>query len=449
MECNFSLERLIVPARIIDEEPEFDTDVEFKEMEEDDFLKKIMVKFSKGYKTRTILAMSCSSFGMLCLVIPITIKKCGIFSGAMIYFFVYFCNLFTLYLLLKVILKTNKSSYRQVVYIYKGKTYGKIFDIVKIIYSFLQLSLHQMFHYQIIVNLLKDFELTNKGMHPSYAIGIIGLPMIVHLPLTRLKFTRFNYVNFLSTILTFMFFVVIGIYLPYIDFSKKKKQVMLFGPNYKFYLFSYSIITTVFGSHFTLFDHLSQFILKTTKRSTSVLIWSQTLKCISIFLLMYLGFFVNSDPSDPYFSIIILNGKTNLFVFFKLLVLGLFFFLVPLHLKCCTQSFEDLFTEPKQKIQFNSLIIEVLGAFLFLILGAIFMYYAKNPIVIVSFIGGVCSSVLFYIFPVLCYSNAFMDRGWKYYSGYIIMGIHFFIGIFLAIVMIIEFPNIQDVMKLV
>ena len=78
MSIDESSDANLIPTTIIDEEAEFKTNIEFTEIMDGDCLTRILKKFTKGYKTQTIISMISSSLTLITFSLPYTIETSGI-----------------------------------------------------------------------------------------------------------------------------------------------------------------------------------------------------------------------------------------------------------------------------------------------------------------------------------------------------------------------------------
>ena len=75
----------LIPTTIIDEEPELTTDVDLTQINNKSYLPKLCIKFSKGYKSYTIIQLSTSTLTLVALTLPYILHTCGMILGAVIF----------------------------------------------------------------------------------------------------------------------------------------------------------------------------------------------------------------------------------------------------------------------------------------------------------------------------------------------------------------------------
>lgn len=415
----------LLPSTIIDEEPELKTNVEFTEIVDGDCLTKLMKKFTKGYKTQTIIAMSCSTFGLVSLMLPLSLKLCGLVPTILIYIVTYACSLFTMLMLLEIILKTNALNYHQLTYSYIGRKWAMVYDIFNLLYQFFVLVLYQLFSHKIIKNLIIKFWDVKLEENYLADFFISGIPLLLYLPITQM--TRFLKVTSLSIIVSAVL-VVYLIMMIICLFLKKYSggPLNIFEGNAIHYLYGYGLFTAVFGSHSNLFDNLSQFMLKTAKRATSVVLWSQVIQFVFFIFFIFLGFFLNPEKND--YSLIILNINFIPIIIVKILIVLLLTFLIPLQVNLVKDGLKN-FTIKSSPVQKPfPVVIDLLIGLILLLIGGIILYFVNEPLKYIAIIGGICCSVICYFFPVYGYLVIFKEKTYKHYIGYIIIIFNVFLG---------------------
>ena len=101
----------LIPTTIIDEEPELTTDVDLTQVNSKSCLSKLCIKFSKGYKSYTIIQLSTSTLTIIALTLPYILHTCGMVEGAIIFTIIGVISFYTMTLMLELIMKTNAISY--------------------------------------------------------------------------------------------------------------------------------------------------------------------------------------------------------------------------------------------------------------------------------------------------------------------------------------------------
>lgn len=75
------------------------------------YISKLCIKFSKGYKSYTIIQLSTSTLTLVALTLPYILHTCGMVLGAVIFTIVSVVSFYTMTLMLEMIMKTNAISY--------------------------------------------------------------------------------------------------------------------------------------------------------------------------------------------------------------------------------------------------------------------------------------------------------------------------------------------------
>ena len=90
----------LVPTTVIDEEPELTTDVDVTQLNNKNYFSSLCIKFSKGYKSYTILQLSSLSINIFSLSLPIILMYLGVVEGLLVYVFISLLSFYTMTLIL-------------------------------------------------------------------------------------------------------------------------------------------------------------------------------------------------------------------------------------------------------------------------------------------------------------------------------------------------------------
>lgn len=424
------------PSFVIDEEPELETDIEISDISESDWVETISRKFAKGYTNRTIITLTCTSFNMLMLLLPYSVKICGVLPTTIILTFVWVSSLLTLLALLKVVLKTNKLTYRELVFQYLGKVQIFLFEIFNILYHFFKIPVYQIIHYEImlfLINFIRKEEIPLRWWEKALTIFLPNILYLFMINFKKICDSSFVYKLGAGTII--IFFLVILIKLPFVNFENDKVEKFNLNKASKSFLYCYGVLSNIFCSHFMLFDSMSQFILRTSKRSTSVLLWSQNIRSFCVVLFMVIGFFTSVRVKS--YSMLILDGTNIVFILVKILLLIVVTILIPSKLSI---TIEGIYTFNKAPTGTKNIpqLFRLLAGFFLLIFSDVLVFFITQPIFFFCFLGGICSSVLFYYLPIEIYSAVIIERGVFYYSIFVTYVLNVLIGIILFISAIVN-----------
>lgn len=404
------------PFLVIDEEPELKTDIEFNDYETKDFCVKILVRLMQGNKIRTIIALSFSFLNIIVIYIPEVFSICGFFPVFGLFCFVFLGSLVQGYILVKIILKTNVLKYSRLIHIHLGKKMGIFADISVIIHHIFKTIL---FQYLLFGTLLNTFILFfNPEKIDTTVISIIGSNAVVLL-LAKIKNSFLP--QTLGRTIIIIGMAVIFLFISF-NFNCQASKEMLFycyEKDFIYYFYCFGIINCIFSSHFELFDYLSLFSFRTSKRTTSVFMWSKfgqfTLAAsILIFSFLFAGRFSNL------FSILLIFNNT----FGKIIKAILFLILIILNcseISSVTESILNILPECKKLKFLQELSIQIAT----LMICDFFIYLRMNTISIIGILGGILSFLNFYFFPTKLYSRIFQERDWKFYLSHILSYINF------------------------
>ena len=126
----------LIPTTIIDEEPELTTDVDLTQVNSKSCLSKLCIKFSKGYKSYTIIQLSTSTLTIIALTLPYILYTCGMVEGAIIFTIIGVISFYTMTLMLELIMKTNAISYYHFLNYNIGKGVSYFYQGANMTYSF-------------------------------------------------------------------------------------------------------------------------------------------------------------------------------------------------------------------------------------------------------------------------------------------------------------------------
>lgn len=432
------------PISIIDEEPELETDVEFNEMINKDCPTRMITKFSKGYTTRTIITMACSSIECLTLILPKSCLLCGIGFASTAYFVSFIFSLYSLIILKKVILRNNQSSYKELVYKRLGKKMGNFFDVFELTYNFMCFGLYHFIHYRIISNLILGlnfhFHFKEEIVFSTVPrLIIVSSQSLVYLLLSNfkklIKYSLFNLIIACSLII--FFFTMTFEFI----FKREKADITItfFINNYPNYPYSYGLFVALFGTHYNLFESLSRFMLRTSKRSSFVLMWSQIIQSLSFFIFMIMGFLISLVDTD--YKMLNMGGSGIFSLFLKVIIIFSLFFSVTVKLNKLIKTFYSLGSDKTVEDENIPFHIQLMIALAFLLLNEVIINFIRSPIFYISFIGGICSVFLFYYYPLKLYSVCFEERNSLYYIGHLAMIPNFCLSFFVSIYCIFDIRN--------
>lgn len=317
----------LIPTTVIDEEAEFKTNIEFSEIIDGDCLTRILKKFTKGYKTQTIISMISSSLTLITFSLPYTIASSGILVSFGLSVIIFFFTFFTVYILLEVMLKTNAINYHQLIYANLGQKMCIFYEIFNFLYLFSLIIIQQIFSYLLIDNIFR----VGFGVYINETVAkylILLIPMIIQIPLSLL--TKFNQLSLFTMICAgiIIIYIFVSFFCLMFNLSDRKTELPLCPVNMNVF-YTYAIFTILFGSHNYLFSIFNQFMLKTKKRSTDVILYSHLIEILIFLIMAVIGYFYSTN-SASLANIIILKTRSIPILVIQILLVISIQFLIPI-----------------------------------------------------------------------------------------------------------------------
>ena len=408
----------LIPTTVIDEETEFKTNIEFTEIMDGDCLTRILKKFTKGYKTQTILSMLSSSLTLISLSLPFTIQSSGLFLSLGLCVVIFLFTFFSMYILLEVILKTNATNYHQLIYAFIGKKIAFVYDIINFIYLFSILVIHLIFNFLIISNILLEFGVENTNSFVA-KLFILLIPFIIQIPLSLLK--KFNQMRLFTMICAGMIIIyyVITLILLFVNFGERQKEIEFAANNFN-WLYANAIFSILFGTHSYIFSIFGQFILKTKKRSTDVIIISHSIEIVLFIIFSFIGYFYSTHSQNLLASIIQKERSIPILIVQIIFVL-LIQFLIPIQMTQIKEGIRNTLANAALANQPLSLPTEIIITVIVLLLGNICVYLTQEIKLFIGISGGICSGIICFVLPYFAYCKVFEEANYKHYIGFIVM----------------------------
>lgn len=422
MSINESSDANLIPTTIIDEEAEFKTNIEFTEIMDGDCLTRILKKFTKGYKTQTIISMISSSLTLITFSLPYTIETSGILVSFGLCLIIFFFTFFTMYILLEVILKTNAVNYHQLIYAHVGQKMCIVYEIFNFVYLFSLIIIQQIFSYLLIYNILKvGFGIYMDKTVEKYLILLI--PMVIQIPLSLLK--KFNQLSLFTMICAgiIIVYIFVSFFCLMFNLSERKKELPLYPVNMNVF-YTYAIFTILFGSHNYLFSIFNQFMLKTKKRSTDVILYSHLIEIMLFLIMTVIGYFYSTN-SDSLSKIIILQARSIPILIVQILLVICIQFLIPISITNIKECIKNTISNAPLTTQPLSLAKDIVITIIVLLLGNVCVFFTQEVKLFIGISGGICSGIICYMIPYFVYCKIFEESNYKHYLGFVIMLFNF------------------------
>ena len=141
---NFSLSESslnLIPESIIDESPEFSTDIEFSNIQDKNCLIQCYLRFLMGNKLPSIFNISSSSISIPFILLPFVIYSSKILFCIIEIIMIGFFSFYTMILLLEQMTKSREQSYYRFIYNNIGKKISYFYEILNFGFKFCILTI--------------------------------------------------------------------------------------------------------------------------------------------------------------------------------------------------------------------------------------------------------------------------------------------------------------------
>lgn len=435
----------LIPTTVIDEEPELTTDVDLTQVKNKGCLSSFCFKFSKGYKTYTILQLTSSSITIVCMTLPYILKTFGAIEGGIIFFVLSLFLFYTMNLMLEVIIKTGSISYYYFLNYNIGKKTSNIYATINFIYLVSLIMILEYFSLCFICDfIMAYFNINQVATISKFVFGLI-LVIGIQFPFSVRPYEVVHLIGQYLTMLSVLFCLVI-IFVQMMIKAKniKKESIVLFEKSNWSMLYSIGIILLIFNSHNNLFENFKGFKINTKKRQNKVIL----IHFIIIFLIFlsfaYIGYFLSLSASS-FNSIILLTSnelatssfaKALLYILKMLLVVSFQFKII------------SLISKIKDEIKFishnqlSTIINIVLSIFIPLISCAISLF-VRNILTIIGIAGGICSCIICFAIPSYAYSVLITGNSIQQIINFVVMVGGIVLGGFITVFSFIDSYKIQ------
>ena len=231
------------------------------------YISKLCIKFSKGYKSYTIIQLSTSTLTLVALTLPYILHTCGMVLGAVIFTIVSVVSFYTMTLMLEMIMKTNAISYYHFINYNISKGLSFFYLGVNCIYSISVIAMMCFISIGGVVDLISKFEI---GFLYRVIIAVIFAVVQFSFSVKPFDFIKLiaQYMTLLAVIFVFLFVLVV----MFIDCKEIKGTAELFK-NGKFdLLYVIGIIFISFNSHNNIIECFKAFNMRTKKRGNKVIL---------------------------------------------------------------------------------------------------------------------------------------------------------------------------------
>ena len=409
---NFSLTESslnLIPDSVIDEAPEFSTDIEFSNIQDKNCICQCYLRFLMGNKLPSIFNISSSSISILFFLLPFVILYNKIIFSFLEIILIGFFSFYTMNLLLEQMSKKKDQSYYKFVYNNVGKTTSYIYEVFNFIYKFSGLIILQHFSILFFKNIIIFKKIINdKDLYSK--IILFGVCLVIQFIFSYEYFTIFlplKYLNSITIIITqfiLLFKLIIQSKSKYtIEWIKKEE----FNNEIWIYI---QILIIIFNNHNDIYLHFNRFYTKTFKRVNILINWSWIIIIVEIMtfmIILYLyteAFNIELVFNNP-IEYLISENKNDVFYYVFLILVIIFSINIQVLI---SESLYKIKEEIKiifhQKIMMTS--TNILITFFFLVLTNLISFIIYK---IKLFIGICCGITCFtaYFFPAFSHLIVF------------------------------------------
>ena len=413
----------LIPTTIIDEEPELTTDVDLTQINSKSYLSKLCIKFSKGYKSYTIIQLSTSTFTLIALTLPYILHTCGIVEGAIIFTIIGVISFYTMTLMLELIMKTNAISYYHFLNYNIGKGVSYFYQGANMTYSFCIIMMMCFLSVELLVDLIQGFNTFEIDFIYRIMIAMIFAVAQFGFALKPFEFIKLiaQYMTLVIVVLSFIFILVVMI----MDCRAINANFDLFEHAGFNILYVIGIIFVSFNSHNNLVECFKVFNMRTKKRGNKVILMHVIFIFLFFLAFSYVGYllFLSSSPMIKFNTIILFIINSHLSSPFANVLL---FILKILFILSCQFEIISIISKRKDEIKFishNQLSVtqNILICLLVPLISNGLALFIRNILTIVGVAGGVCTCIISFVLPCYAYKRLIPGDTLKHLLNYLIM----------------------------
>lgn len=424
----------LIPTTIIDEEPELTTDVDLTQINSKSCLSKLCIKFSKGYKSYTIIQLSTSTLTLISLTLPFILHTCGMIEGAIIFTVVSVISFYTMNLMLEMIMKTSAISYYHFLNYNISKGVSYFYQGTNITYSLCVIIMMCFISIGFVVDLIQGFNTFEIDFIYRIMIALIFAVAQFAFSLKPFEFIKLiaQYMTLIVVILTFLFILVV----MFIDCRAIKGNPELFKKGNFDILYVIGIIFISFNSHNNIIDCFKVFNMRTQKRGSKVILMHFIFIFLFFLTFAYVGYllYLSSSPMITFNTIILFITNLHLTSpFAKVLLIILKILLII----SCQLEIISIISKRKDELKFithNQLTTAkniLICLFVPLISNGISIFM-RNILTIIGIAGGVCTCIISFILPCYSYKKLIIGDTLKQMFNFVIMFGAFVLGLIIT-----------------
>ena len=437
----------LVPTTVIDEEPELTTDVDVTQLNNKNYFSSLCIKFSKGYKSYTILQLSSLSINIFSLSLPIILMYLGVVEGLLVYVFISLLSFYTMTLMLEMIIKTNPISYYFFLYYNISKNVSYFYEVFNFLFLGIKIMIIEFFSITFTIEVFNTY-LTNKmsGILPKVIIAAVFC-ICIQFPLSIKTFDIYQilaqFMTMIVVIITLGFMCVLML----IDVKNiQSKDILIFEEANWGVLYALGLLILLFNSHNNLIISFKSFNMKTKRRSNKV---------IFIYFLITLFFFISfaiighflvlAKHPLQYNTIILLlsqsyqasNISKILYTILKILFIISIQFVISTDIAKIKEEIKLITHTQLTKLK------EVLIAIGVLIVTNAVSIFVKNILTLFSISGGICSCIISFTIPCYAYKKLIIGNSFRQLINYAIMFCSVILGGFITVYGFVDCASIK------
>lgn len=438
----------LIPTTVIDEEPELTTDVDLTQIKNKGCLSSFCIKFSKGYKTYTILQLTSSSITIICMTLPYILKTFGVIEGGIVFFVLSLFLFYTMNLMLELIIKTSSISYYYFLNYNIGRKTSNIYATINFIYLISVIMILEFFSLCFISDfIMAYFNVESVAFISKIVLGLI-LVIGIQFPFSIKPYEVVHLIGQYLTMINVIFgFVIILVQMIIKSKNIKKDTIHLFEKSSWNMLYSIGIIILIFNSHNNLFENFKGFKINTKKRQNKVII----MHFVTIFFLFlafaYIGYFLSLSATsfNPFNSIILLTSNELITSSFTKALLYILKILLLISFQFKIISFISKIKDEIKFVSHNQLstLRNIILSILIPIISCAISLFVRNILTLIGIAGGICSCVICFVIPCYAYSTLITGNSIKQLINLIVMIGGIVLGGFITVYSLIDSYKIQ------
>ena len=436
---NFSLSESsmnLIPESIIDESPEFSTDIEFSNIQDKNCLSQCCLRFLMGNKLPSIFNISTSSISILFILLPFVVYSSKVIFCIIEIIIIGFFSFYTMILLFEQMSKSREQSYYRFIYNNIGKKISYFYEILNFLFKFCILTIYETFSFLFLKEIITQIKLININNNDLNfkIIALIG-SIIIQILFSVNYYTIFNAIKYLNSIL-----IIITQFILLIKFLTNLNNLDKFSLKGEFtykLFFCIQILLIIFNNHNDIYYFFNRFYTKTFKKVNIliniswIIIIIETLLCMIISYLYIINFKIqNLNMENPFIKFINNNNKDAYYYIF--LILGIMFTIniQTLISESLNKIKEEIKTIFKQKIMIST--TNILISFFFIGITNIISISLNSLILFIGICGGITCFTA-YLFPAYTHSLFIEPKSIKKYLNLFIIIIFPILGFVLLI----------------